>query len=379
MHYFFSKEMQAQGIVISSGAYLKMINNPKIEITNGNLTNNGIYSTASGNTEFSGSTDGKITGSGNITFHNLIINNTQGLTLSNSGITSINNSLTFLNGLLNTGSNYLTINDNVTVTGGSTSSYINGTCRKIGNDAFTFPIGKNGKYAPIGISAPSDVNDQFTASYFNENPNPLYNISLLGTGLAVVSTQEYWILDRTNGNSSVSVTLHWNNQSGVSEINDLKVAQWDGTLWKNVGNTNTTGDNSSGTITSNVMNKFSPFTLGSSTTYNPLPVNLLNFNTSCDNNKVKIQWSTASETDCDYFIVEKMYDGESFTQITTVPGNGTSNHIINYQITDDINNNQIAYYRLSQVDYSGYKNVMNNMITHINCNMTNNEIKHISR
>lgn len=367
-------KLQAQGIDISTGSSITVSGNATIEITNGNFINNGTYTMGTETFTFSGTSNGNISGTSNNDIYNLNENNSNGITINGPGYLAINNTLVFSNGLINTGNNFIILNDNVTVSGASNTKYINGTCRKTGNDAFTFPIGKNGKYAPIGISAPSDISDHFTASYYNESPNSLYNVSLLGSGLAVVSTTEYWILDKTNGNSSVSVTLHWDSQSEVTQISDLKVAQWDDTQWKNVGNASTTGDNSSGTITSNVMNKFSPFTLGSSTTNNPLPVNLLNFTASCNNNIINIQWSTASETDCDYFIIEKLYNGESFTQIATIPGNGNSNHIINYQITDDISNNQIAYYRLSQVDYSGYKNVMNNMITHVNCNMTNNEI-----
>jgi len=49
------------------------------------------------------------------------------------------------------------------VSGGSSTSYINGNCRKTGNEDFTFPVGNNGEYAPIGISAPANATDAFRA------------------------------------------------------------------------------------------------------------------------------------------------------------------------------------------------------------------------
>lgn len=370
---FLSVTTLAQGILIGTGAFIKVSDQPRIEILDGNFTNNGNYIKDKENFVFSGTTAAEISGTSQNDFYNLIINNSGNVYQNSTGNTTITHSLVFSSGLYDTGSQMLIINDNATVSGAGSSTYINGTCRKIGDDAFVFPVGKDGKYAPIGISAPSDFADHFTATYINENPDPLYDVSLLGPGLTNVSTIEYWLLDRTNGSSSVSVTLFWDENSGVSQVSDLKVAEWNGSLWVDDGNQLTTGNSTSGSITSNVLDKFSPFTLGSLSTINPLPVDLLYFKTECANNNVKLIWATASEIDCDYFQVEKMIQGGSFVPIAQIPGNGNSNRIINYELEDDAAMNQINYYKLIQVDYSGVENEMSNSITYSNCNSNKDE------
>ncbi|MBK6527035.1 MAG: hypothetical protein IPG07_16700 [Crocinitomicaceae bacterium] len=60
-------------------------------------------------------------------------------------------SITFNKGILvSSGTNLLILGDNVTAVSASDSSFVDGPVRKIGNDAFTFPIGKNDSiYASI--------------------------------------------------------------------------------------------------------------------------------------------------------------------------------------------------------------------------------------
>ncbi len=374
LSFVLTNELKAQGVEISSGGKIECVSSVSIEIKNGNFINNGTYTMGAETFTFSGTTNGNISGSSNNDIYSLNVNNSNGVSLNGIGYCAVNKILTFSTGLLNTGSNFIIINDNATVSGASTSKYINGNCRKVGNDAFTFPIGNNSKYAPIGISAPANVTDHYTAAYYKTNPNSLYSVTSLDLGLNNVSTKEYWTLNRTNGTSNVFVTLNWDNTSGVSQVADLQVARWDGVKWTDAGNTSTTGNSSLGSITSSIVSSFSPFTLGSSTVNNPLPVDLLYFNADCNNSKVKINWSTASEVDCDYFIVEKMYEGESFAKIAKINGSGNSNQIINYEIEDDNSKNIIAYYRLTQVDYSGIEEVMNDKITSSNCNFIQNNI-----
>jgi hypothetical protein len=86
-----------------------------------------------------------------------------------------------------------------------------------------------------------------------------------------------------------------------------------------------------------------------------LPVELLNFEAEKEIDKIKILWSTASETNNDYFIIYKSYDAFSFEELGVVEGSGNSNRIINYSIYDEnINSKQdVIYYKLKQVDFNG--------------------------
>lgn len=84
-----------------------------------------------------------------------------------------------------------------------------------------------------------------------------------------------------------------------------------------------------------------------------LPVSLISFTHQVDETIVKLEWSTASELNNDFFTVERSIDGLNFTEICQVQGAGTINEISNYSHTDRLSSSAQAYYRLSQTDYDG--------------------------
>lgn len=85
----------------------------------------------------------------------------------------------------------------------------------------------------------------------------------------------------------------------------------------------------------------------------PLPIELLNFDVSQENNQVNLNWSTASERDNDYFTIERTTDGINYEKIGEIKGAGTSSSQNDYQFTDYNPIKGISYYRLSQTDYNG--------------------------
>lgn len=86
---------------------------------------------------------------------------------------------------------------------------------------------------------------------------------------------------------------------------------------------------------------------------NPLPITLSEFSVKKEKEKSIIKWSTISEINNDYFIVERSDDGENFSEITKVKGAGNSNQILNYNAVDYRPLNGVNYYRLKQVDFDG--------------------------
>jgi hypothetical protein len=313
-------------------------------------------------------------------FYNFVVNKTSGNVYLDNHL-DIEGKVTYTSGdvistqssllVYKTGSSYETV---------SNTSHSNGPVRKIGNTAFTFPIGNGTYYRQASISAPGNTGDHFTGQYFFVNPNtPGYTTSIKETSLNNVSICEYWILDRTGGSSNVNVTLSWNSSTscGVADLADLRVARWGNLstdasmMWRDHGNGGTTGNTTAGTIiTSAAVTRFSPFTLASHIGLNPLPVNLLNFNTVCEKNKVSLLWKTASEKNNDYFTVERSGDDLNFTEIGRINGAGSSSVENSYQI-DDINPIRgNAYYRLKQTDYDGkfeyFDIIFSNCNTHLN-------------
>jgi hypothetical protein len=88
---------------------------------------------------------------------------------------------------------------------------------------------------------------------------------------------------------------------------------------------------------------------------NPLPIDLMNFDGLCENNEIKLNWSTASERDNDFFTIEQTCDGINFTNVANIDGAGNSNSVINYSITVPNNCSGISYFRISQTDFNGAK------------------------
>jgi len=85
-----------------------------------------------------------------------------------------------------------------------------------------------------------------------------------------------------------------------------------------------------------------------------LPVELLEFNAVAINDQnVKTTWVTASETNNDYFSVQRSINGVDFEEIGTVLGAGNSTTTIYYPFHDYAPYRGVSYYRLTQYDFDG--------------------------
>ncbi len=107
------------------------------------------------------------------------------------------------------------------------------------------------------------------------------------------------------------------------------------------------------TITNNA--NAADMTPGNKETSQTLPIKLLSFTaTNVDNNSIYIKWQTASETNNDYFTIERSYNNENFIEIAQITGAGNSNKILNYGFKVlNIDLSQTIYYRLKQTDFDG--------------------------
>lgn len=85
----------------------------------------------------------------------------------------------------------------------------------------------------------------------------------------------------------------------------------------------------------------------------PLPIELMSFTASFQNNEVKLNWATATETNNSHFVVQRSIDGQEYENITTLAGQGNSSAPTAYSYTDKNYKCGIAYYRLMQVDFDG--------------------------
>jgi hypothetical protein len=76
---------------------------------------------------------------------------------------------------------------------------------------------------------------------------------------------------------------------------------------------------------------------------------------------VKLEWTTARETNNDYFTIERSENGKEFEEIMVVRGAGHSSTPLNYSIEDKDPLKGTAYYRLKQTGFNG-ENTNFNMV-----------------
>jgi hypothetical protein len=84
-----------------------------------------------------------------------------------------------------------------------------------------------------------------------------------------------------------------------------------------------------------------------------LPVELLSFDGSCNNNIISLEWKTATEHNSDYFEVVKSRDGENWSSLTTLESAGNSTQELTYNTKDGNAIDGNNYYKLIQYDIDG--------------------------
>jgi hypothetical protein len=84
-----------------------------------------------------------------------------------------------------------------------------------------------------------------------------------------------------------------------------------------------------------------------------LPIDLLSFTASAGEEDIELKWSTATETNNDFFTLEKSRDGRNFEWVANLEGAGNSKNVLNYEFTDTRPFAGTSYYRLTQTDFDG--------------------------
>jgi len=83
------------------------------------------------------------------------------------------------------------------------------------------------------------------------------------------------------------------------------------------------------------------------------PIELLSFYGEPSGSQNHITWTTATETNNDYFTLEKSIDGVNWSILAKINGAGNSTNAINYNTYDKQPYNGNTYYRLKQTDFNG--------------------------
>jgi hypothetical protein len=253
-----------------------------------------------------------------------------------------------------TATHLLTLGSQAAATPGNANSFVDGPLRKLGQQAFVFPIGDNGQWARLGISAPA-ASSAFTAEYVAVN---------LGgqptAPLSKASTIEHWTLNGDSTAGPVSVRLFWESafRSGIDDFSaNLQVAAFNGTHWQTLGNGGLGGSLNAGSVVSaQLAGGFAAYTLGSlSPTGNPLATQLVAFNgTEPCAGTVDLNWMLNNETNTYGYAVERWTPSGNWQQIGFVPSLGPTAQVRRYTYQDQSQQQASqAYYRLRQTTASG--------------------------
>lgn len=90
----------------------------------------------------------------------------------------------------------------------------------------------------------------------------------------------------------------------------------------------------------------------------PLPLNLISFTGSKQNNDALLQWKTTNETGVSRFEVQRSNDGQTFTSIGTVSAGGS---VYSFTDVNPFSSRMLAFYRLKSIDVDGkftYSNII---------------------
>lgn len=346
---------------------------PGAKITfRGDFTNNGPFVDNGAICTFTGSANQILAGTNPVALRHLKINNANGITLQVS--VEIKDTLDLRSGPLDLNSNMLTLSNASSSAVIRTDGYIISentyNSAKVkwytgeNQQAHIYPFGAvNGEYIPFTFDLTAgDAGYVTVSTYHTEADNtPLPSVPQMGYNINDVNGNDnsantvdrFWQIN-LDGPGAIATISFTCTLEEADSINDLQAQSWDDTtkLWGIPSGLQVATINS---VTISGISKFSPWTLLGEhiKTNEPLPISLLNFDANKKNALVEVTWITSSETNNDFFTVEKTTDFKHFETVGIKKGAGNSNQTINYNLTDYNPYSGISYYRLKQTDFDG--------------------------
>jgi hypothetical protein len=100
----------------------------------------------------------------------------------------------------------------------------------------------------------------------------------------------------------------------------------------------------------------------------------LSFDAFLNNGIVELEWTTSTEINNEFFVIERSADGQNFQEIIRLKGAGTTYEQQSYAAKDYMPLKGISYYRLRQIDYDGKTEVFDPVLID-NRESTSNNLK----
>ncbi len=349
-----------------------LINGSSITLK-GNWTNNNAVLNSSnylGEVKFIGNIVQSISRvSGAEEFYSLFVQNPTYISL----LSDVNTSRLHLDANIKTNSNLFTLGNSNVYTSNLNyiNGYIDGRMRRYVDMA---SVASFDNYFPLGNSAFENrivqlqfnnggaagyIDAEYISSAMGGNGIPILMINSGGFGSDINMSESdgYWEIepDAVVGlfqTTPYSIHLSEDGYANLSNPAAATIIKRDDALsnWHALGN-HIAGTNSGSlyTLSRSGLIGFSHFGFGYPD--NPLPVTLSSFNLNCNKGEVEISWTTAQESNSDYFVVQASKDAVNYVDVDKVLAAGNSNSILNYN-SSYTNREAYSYWRLKQVDYN---------------------------
>lgn len=322
----------------------------------GDIENSGTWNSNTGKLFLVGNAAQRISGT-SLGTSDLVLDNSNGVDLAT--ILEAYGQVDFVSGVIRTdrtngNTEHLHFMPGSSSLNASDASHVDGYVKKTGNTAFTFPVGDDGQIQQLRSSAPALPSSALLVAYVEGDPVAISNTASHDPSLVHVSDCEYWMVIPSAGAVSTQLTIDYDaNSCGTALPADLRVGYYDGTTWKDQGNTALTGNAASGTVRSNAFQANGPVSFATVSFSNVLPVELLYFVAHAVNDEVRLKWLTVSESENSHFEVERSLDVENWEFVGWVNGAGNSNSSVSYSLKDEEPYIGMSFYRLKQIDFNG--------------------------
>jgi hypothetical protein len=280
----------------------------------------------------------------------LIVNRTNGATLGNQAL-QIQTSATFTLGDLNTNAAGLPI-----FLSTSSAPVETDLSKIVGSAEMDFRTVGTGGLNFLGVNVPAGTDD--IGSIRVQRRTGPDGVNTFNANESIAAT---WIISRVGGvepsagrNIQFSWLADFDNSRPVT--NQFQVYRFNsGPGWTAVGALQALAATSPQRQTAavSVTDITDTFTVTDQSQI--LPVELLFFSAASEKNSVLTSWATATERNTDYFLIERSTDGESFLPLGQVKAVGNSRQRNNYQLEDSSPWIGRAYYRLTSVDFDGFR------------------------
>ena len=348
-------DANCKSITIDPAATLSMSDTKAVLNVHGDWTNNGIFTPVMGVVEFTGSAAQAILGSVTL-FYDLNINKSSGTVTMGVDLVVASN-LNLLDGELAIGTD-----NKITITNASNSAVgnVNGYLVSEGQTSFLewytdatantyiFPFGVSGSHIPFTFQKNTAVATNIVIATWNTSPD---NQTMLPVGTTLSAAKgvsqliDRWWEITPSVALPADLTFRWTTSetSSVNYTGDPMSYHWNSTGWDDIS-----GSAGLESITA-TWTSYS----GGGGGGGPLPLDLWYFDAehNAATGNVDLSWATVSETNSEFFTVEKSRGGKDFEFVATVPGAGTSKQSVNYSAVDEYPYMGLSYYRLKRTDF----------------------------